>query len=123
MSMLKIKRRDFLKASIAVGSVAALGGVTLNALTPSNAKAGTIGAESPVTWTPSMCLGCTTWCSMEVGTQEVGGVKRIVDIRGNQNAGTHNGYLCAKGRLAIQELYDPDRLKVPMKRTNPAKGR
>ena len=30
---------------------------------------------------------------------------------------------CPRSNLAIQEMYDPDRVKTPMKRTNPKKGR
>ena len=30
--------------------------------------------------------------------------------------------MCAKGKSAVGYLYDPDRLKYPMKRTNPVKG-
>ncbi|MBM3555814.1 MAG: molybdopterin oxidoreductase, partial [Alphaproteobacteria bacterium] len=34
-----------------------------------------------------------------------------------------NGKLCPKGHLGAYILYDPDRFKGPMKRTNPKKGR
>jgi molybdopterin-containing oxidoreductase family molybdopterin binding subunit len=32
------------------------------------------------------------------------------------------GGLCAKGQAALQVLYDPNRLNVPLRRTNPEKG-
>jgi thiosulfate reductase/polysulfide reductase chain A len=32
------------------------------------------------------------------------------------------GVICPKGNAGIQQLYDPDRLKKPLKRTNPDKG-
>ena len=36
---------------------------------------------------------------------------------------TNHGYCCPRGHLIPQQTYDPDRIKVPMKRTNPQKGR
>ncbi len=117
--MIKINRREFLKGSAAIGVAGALSGTLLNTLKPATAHA----SESTATWTPSMCLGCTTWCSVEIKTQTDTGIKRAVDVRGNQNANTHNGYVCPRGRMALQEVYDADRIKTPMKRTNATKGR
>ena len=44
-------------------------------------------------------------------------------MRGNPLSKTNHGYCCPRGHLIPQQMYDPDRIKVPMKRTNPAKGR
>ena len=33
------------------------------------------------------------------------------------------GKICVKGASAMRVLYDPDRLKWPLKRTNPKKGK
>ena len=33
------------------------------------------------------------------------------------------GVICPKGNASIMQLYDPDRVKKPLKRTNPKKGR
>ena len=30
---------------------------------------------------------------------------------------------CPRAHLGLQQVYDPDRVKTPMKRTNPNKGR
>jgi anaerobic selenocysteine-containing dehydrogenase len=46
-----------------------------------------------------------------------------VKVRGNRYSKQNEGYLCPKGHLGLQEVYDPDRVKVPMKRTNPRKGK
>ncbi|MBM2814762.1 MAG: anaerobic selenocysteine-containing dehydrogenase [Ignavibacteria bacterium] len=69
-------------------------------------------------WVPSTCQGCTTWCAIEFFVQN----GRVVKVRGNQLSKSNEGYCCPKGHLQIMELYDPDRVKVPMKRTNPKKG-
>ena len=46
-----------------------------------------------------------------------------MSVRGNQLSKSNHGYVCPRGHLIPQQVYDPDRIKLPMKRTNPAKGR
>jgi anaerobic selenocysteine-containing dehydrogenase len=48
---------------------------------------------------------------------------RAAKVRGNQLSKANSGFCCPRGHLMLQQLYDPDRVKVPMKRTNPLKGR
>jgi len=114
---MEIKRRDFLKAGLAVGAVMALNSPLLNALVEAEEKKA-IG-EAPGKWIPTTCQGCTTWCAIEIFTQS----GRAVKVRGNQSSKSNGGYVCPRGHLILQQLYDPDRIKVPMKRTNPQKGR
>jgi anaerobic selenocysteine-containing dehydrogenase len=116
---MEIKRRDFLKASVALGGMAMLGGCTLNALTGAKDEPVVKVGTKPGTWIPSACQGCTTWCPVEIFVQD----GRAVKVRGNQLSKSHGGYACPRGHLLLQQLYDPDRIKVPMKRTNPQKGR
>jgi thiosulfate reductase/polysulfide reductase chain A len=47
---------------------------------------------------------------------------RVVQLRGNPRDQVAEGKLCVRGYSGIRLLYDPDRLKFPMKRTNPKKG-
>ncbi|HEY0884305.1 MAG TPA: molybdopterin-dependent oxidoreductase, partial [Ramlibacter sp.] len=70
-------------------------------------------------WVASTCQGCTQWCAIEIFTQN----GRAVRVRGNQASKSNHGYVCPRGHLIPQQLYDPDRIKGPMKRTNPVKGR
>ncbi len=114
---MEIKRRDFLKLTAAAGAVATIGLPKLNAFADHHLpKAG----EAPKgEWIPSTCQGCTAWCPVEFFVQE----GRIVKVRGNQLSKANSGYVCPRGHLMIQQTYDPDRIKVPMKRTNPEKGR
>ncbi|RJQ13280.1 MAG: twin-arginine translocation signal domain-containing protein [Nitrospiraceae bacterium] len=122
--MIKINRRDFLKGSAAIGVAGALSGTVLNSLKPSKARAD----ESTASWTPTGCVGCTTWCPVEVKTQMDSGVKRAVDVRGNKDCKRGNATtgdasnVCPRARIALQEAYDADRVKHPMRRTNPVKG-
>ncbi len=111
---MKIKRRDFLKGMAAAGILATIDGPMLNSLAfAANGKA------SVGTWLPTSCQGCTTWCPAEVYVQN----GRAVKVKGNRYSKQNEGVLCPKSHLALQELYDPDRVKVPMKRTNPKKGK
>ncbi|MDP2952524.1 MAG: molybdopterin-dependent oxidoreductase, partial [Chloroflexota bacterium] len=48
---------------------------------------------------------------------------KAVKIEGNPNSKWTLGKLCPRGLLNLQILYDPDRVKKPLKRTNPKKGR
>jgi anaerobic selenocysteine-containing dehydrogenase len=67
----------------------------------------------------STCQGCTQWCAIQIFVQN----GRAVRVRGNPLSKTNHGYVCPRGHLIPQQTYDPDRVKVPMKRTNPVKGR
>jgi len=114
---MEIKRRDFLKITAVAGAVAAVGLPKLNAFAESHAQ---MSGDAPKSeWIPSTCQGCTAWCPVEFLVQE----GRIVKVRGNQLSKANGGYCCPRGHLMIQQTYDPDRIKVPMKRTNPVKGR
>lgn len=113
---MEINRRDFLKVTAAAGAVATVGLPKLNAFAAHHGpKSGAAAGE----WIPSTCMGCTAWCPVEFFVQD----NRITKVRGNQLSKANNGYCCPRGHLMIQQTYDPDRIKVPMKRTNPQKGR
>lgn len=114
---MKINRRDFLKVTTAAGMTAALCGPKLNAFAESHEKKPR--GEMAGAWKPTTCQGCTTWCPVEVFVQD----GRAVKIKGNRYSRQNDGIICPKGHLSLQQLYDPDRVKVPMKRTNPKKGR
>jgi len=117
---MKIRRREFLKVGAAAGAAMALSGPSLNAFAAAPKSQEKISGETtPGKWIPTTCQGCTQWCPVEFFVQ--GG--RAVKVRGNQLSKVNNGYCCPRGHLMLQELYDPDRVKVPMKRTNPQKGR
>ncbi len=113
-----LSRRSFLKATAASGAAVTLGGGVLpkmKALAVSSANSG--GDQGK--WMPATCQGCTSWCSSQVYV--ING--RAVKIRGNPNSKVNLGAGCPRSHLALQQVYDPDRIKTPMKRTNPKKGR
>jgi len=114
---MRLRRRDFLKTAAAVGATALTTGPRLNALAaaPITASSG----ESKGRWVATTCQGCTTWCPLEVFVQD----GRAVKVRGNRHSKQNDGVCCPRGHLGLAQVYDPDRVKVPLKRTNPVKGR
>lgn len=67
---------------------------------------------------PTACGMCYVGCGVLVEVQE--GV--VVGIEGNPENPQNRGNMCAKGKAGIMNLYNPNRVKVPLKRTNPKKG-
>jgi anaerobic selenocysteine-containing dehydrogenase len=115
----KVTRRSFIKkASAATGSAVVLGTTfkpALRALAQSGGAAATGAGE----WKAATCQGCTSWCSKQVYVID----GRVVKVRGNPNSKVNGRAGCPRSHLALQQVYDPDRIKTPMKRTNPKKGR
>ncbi len=117
---MKLTRRDFIKASVVTGGMLAAGFVfaqpATNAMARRKAKA---AGAAKGEWVATACQGCTQWCAIQIFVQN----GRAVRVRGNPLSKTNGGYCCPRGHLIPQQTYDPDRVKVPMKRTNPQKGR
>lgn len=117
---MRLTRREFLKASAATGGALASGVSAAQpakgALAMRKAKA---AGPAEGEWVASACQGCTQWCAIQIFVQD----GRAVRVRGNPLSKTNHGYVCPRGHLIPQQTYDPDRIKAPLKRTNPAKGR
>jgi len=60
----------------------------------------------------STCRGCHGVCGVLVHLED----GRVTKVTGDPNCPTSNGYICAKGRAAVELLYHPDRLRFPLKR-------
>jgi len=111
----KIDRRDFLKL---VGGVTAAT-ASAGAFPLFNAFAqNTPNQPLPEKWVATSCFGCLGWCPMLVKVVD----GKAVSIKGNPASKVTEGRLCARGMMGLQQLYDPDRIKTPLKRTNPKKG-
>ncbi|MHC4457146.1 MAG: molybdopterin-dependent oxidoreductase, partial [Planctomycetota bacterium] len=114
----KVTRKSFLKTATAATAVVTLGTVlkpTLKAF----AQTAKSKPVEPGKWKSTTCQGCTSWCSVQVYVVD----GRAVKVRGNPNSKVNRGNCCARCHMSLQQVYDPDRVKVPMKRTNPKKGR
>ena len=74
-----------------------------------------LASSGPV---PTACGMCYVGCGILVRVEN--GV--VVNVEGNPASPQNRGKMCAKGKAGIMNLYNPNRIKVPMKRTNPRKG-
>ena len=138
-----MERRTFLKAGGAVGATVATGGVvgglsqigsgehTINTNPAGRDKWGRQAGE----WVFSLCNMCGGQCGIRAHVVN-GIVEKIEPNNWNPSNYTNissdwfDGYtleagskegsmICPKGNAGIMALYDPDRVKTPLKRTNP----
>ena len=61
------------------------------------------------------CIHCSALCGVIAYVRN--GI--LVKVEGDTDSLNNAGTLCPKGLAAKQEIYHPERLKYPMKRTNP----
>jgi len=107
---MRVSRRAFLKVSAASGAGAALASqLPLSAVSP---REKSLERASEEKWVPGVCLQCPAGCGIMV--RVVNG--RAVKIEGNPEHPINLGRLCPKGHIGLQILYDPDRIKGPMRR-------
>jgi anaerobic selenocysteine-containing dehydrogenase len=111
--MAKFSRRDFLKlvgAGTAVAGLAELGRRTpiFSALVPTDRPQVPLGERTVA----SICRLCAGGCG--VTARVIDG--RVVKLDGNPLHPNNQGRLCPKGQAGLQVLYDPDRIKHPMRR-------
>ncbi|MBI4295787.1 MAG: molybdopterin-dependent oxidoreductase [Chloroflexi bacterium] len=70
-------------------------------------------------WIPTRCGRCYAYCALRV--HRVNGV--AIKIEGDPaSKQASEGGVCGRGAAGLQVLYDPNRLNVPLRRTNPEKG-
>jgi anaerobic selenocysteine-containing dehydrogenase len=70
-------------------------------------------------WYPGVCKMCMQGaCVTRVRVEN--GI--VVKVEGDERAKNNEGRLCPRGNASIPNMYNPWRIKAPMKRTNPEKG-
>ena len=114
----KLTRKALAKGAAAAGAAIALASIFRPALRAFAKMDASKRAESGQ-WKPTTCQGCTSWCAIQAYVDD----GRVVKVRGNPHSKVNMGNCCSKCHFALQQIYDPDRIKTPMKRTNPKKGR
>ncbi|MDO8643884.1 MAG: hypothetical protein Q7S00_02815, partial [bacterium] len=62
-------------------------------------------------WYSSTCQECPSACGLLVKTRE----GRPIKLEGNPEHPVNEGGLCARGQASILNLYDPERLKKPLR--------
>lgn len=105
----RFTRRGFLKAACAAATVAAAGPVT-----PGEGLARELTPVQEAPWKShySVCDMCFNKCGLIARVQD--GVVSKLDP--NPNFLKSRGMLCARGNAGLAQLYNPDRLKHPLKR-------
>lgn len=113
---MSIKRRDFLKQSLFIVGAASSSKWVLNALSAGEEDILTApsgpGIES---WKISTCQLCPGGCGIRVRLIDGQPVK----IEGNPGSPINRGGLCPTGHSGLQVLFNPDRIKSPLKRVGP----
>jgi len=69
---------------------------------------------------PTCCFSCNTACEVLVFKDKATG--RVVKIEGDPSSPVTRGLACAKGLAAADLLYNPTRLKKPLKRLEPRRA-
>jgi len=107
----RLGRRTFLKAAGALGAAAAVPGRLSGLLSAPAIGAEARGGEEIRRSICDMC--CIGRCGIEVFVKD-GRATRVQPFKDYPL-----GPLCVKGNSILFQLYHPDRLRYPMKRTNP----
>src|SRR3989338_8839661 len=111
-----VSRREFLRlmgASVVMASAAACTRRPVEKIVPYLNKPEEITIGIP-NWYASTCGECPAACGLLVKTRE----GRPIKLEGNNDHPMNRGALCARGQASILNLYDPDRLKGPMQKTD-----
>ncbi|MGZ3493443.1 MAG: molybdopterin-dependent oxidoreductase [Thermodesulfobacteriota bacterium] len=103
----KLTRRGFLKATGATVGALSLSHELLDFKSWARAS-----AEAPVTRIPTFCNGCGNRCSIFAFVKN----GRLWKIEGNPEANGNLGVICPKGHGYLHDLYNPHRIKSPLKR-------
>src|SRR5512139_3488334 len=104
---MKINRRELLKL-IGAGTLGmVLPEELLHALPPE-------GEWIPYeeNWSTGICLQCPSGCGLRIRSV----MKWPVKVEGIKDYPINQGRLCPKGQAGLQVLYDPDRIRYPLKR-------
>lgn len=117
-----VSRRRFLQILGASSAGAALAGCAddktqlLKPRVKSEGEGGNIPGV-PV-WFGSTCTECSAGCGVAVKVVD----GRAIKVEGSSDHPINRGGLCALGQSSLQSLYDPDRIRQPLKRTGEKGG-
>lgn len=124
----QLTRRDFLKLAAAAAGLTA----ATHYFAPRSRGAAALAPVNRV-WIPTCCNMCGGQTGIRVRVDD----GRVAKIEPNPDnpigvanvstdfwvwKNTDGAAMCPKGNAGIMTLYDPDRVKQPLKRTNPRKG-
>jgi anaerobic selenocysteine-containing dehydrogenase len=114
-----LTRRGFLELSAgtaALGAASYLLAGRISTLVPMVSAADVYKGDG---WYPGLCKMCMQGDCV-TRNHVVNGI--VVQVEGDPRAPNNAGRLCPRGNAAIMQMYNPWRVKAPLKRTNPKKG-
>lgn len=109
-----LSRRSFMKWSGVAGGAAALVGTATNLGLPSRADE-LASVDGDVVWSSCM-VNCGARCPLRLLVKDGTIVRVLPDNTGGDEIGMHRIPACPRGRSIRFRVYNPDRLKKPMKR-------
>ncbi|MFQ5982955.1 MAG: molybdopterin-dependent oxidoreductase, partial [Woeseiaceae bacterium] len=117
--MSKISRRDLLQY-IGAGGIGAVGGVLYGESIERDVELLVPQVVPPedyspgiASWYNTICNQCSAGCGISVRIRE--GKAKIIE--GNPVHPVSQGRLCARGQAGLNALYNPDRIRAPLKNT------
>ncbi len=119
-----LSRRDFLKLVALTAAVATVSKAGIEPLLLKESKKRTL--LEGVTKVPRLeeryffCKICEAGCVLKGFIEKKS--NKIVKFEGDPRDWVSHGTPCVKGKTVLKMLYDPNRLKTPLKRTNPDRG-
>jgi anaerobic selenocysteine-containing dehydrogenase len=113
MKKATMARRSFIKLSAMAAAATTVGATVPSALAESGSSAGGNGEVQRIR---TCCRGCG---KMECGVWAIVQDGKVIRVEGDESAFQSMGNCCTKSQASIQACYHPDRLKYPLKRTNP----
>ncbi|MDH4248363.1 MAG: nitrate reductase catalytic subunit NapA [Deltaproteobacteria bacterium] len=105
-----IKRRDFLKASVAATTTAAMGLPLAETALAQFQKP--LGEAEGWKWDKSVCRFCGVGCGIMMATKD----GRVMAVKGDPESPVNRGLNCIKGYFNAKILYGADRLTEPLLR-------
>jgi anaerobic selenocysteine-containing dehydrogenase len=110
----RLARREFLKIFGAGTAAAAVSACTIPGLgtVPAVGPDDSFPEPGPESFTPTLCGLCPGGCGALV--RKIG--DRAVKLEGNPLHPVNRGKLCPVGQASLQLLYNPDRLRAPLRR-------
>lgn len=111
-----VKRRNFTKWSAAFGGAAAVASATgLPLKVVANTETSKQDSEVKSVW--SACtVNCGSRCALRHQVKDDRIIATYTDNTGDDEYGNHQVRACLRGRSFRQRVYNPDRLKYPMRR-------
>jgi anaerobic selenocysteine-containing dehydrogenase len=110
-----LTRRTFLKVGMTTAAAAVLSGCTVDLSRPQYLQSYVQPPEEALPgdnlYYATTCRQCPAGCGMIVRVSN----GRARKVEGNPQHPVNRGKLCARGQAVVQELYDADRLRHPVK--------